>query len=61
LPPGRLTVFAGGYDEVESSFASFRDAACLLRLILPAALSEEGVTKQALFAALDSFASASEC
>ena len=52
LPPGRLTVVAGGYDEVDSSFYIFERAAYLLRLLLPAALSRDGVTKEVFDAAL---------
>ena len=43
---------AHGYDVVDASFYIFERAAYLLRLLLPAALSRDGVTKEVFDAAL---------
>jgi hypothetical protein len=52
LPPGYLTVAAGAYDEVDSSFRSFEYAAWLLRSVFSATLMREPVTTDSLDAAL---------
>ena len=52
LPPGCLSVTAGGYDEVESSFWIFESAACLLRSLFSTALRGDGVTDDVLYVGL---------
>ena len=58
LPLGRVTVAAAGYDDVDSSFHSFDQAAYILRLLLPIPIRGDTLTKAALQAAIERCASA---
>jgi hypothetical protein len=53
LPSGRLTVSAGGYDRVDSSFYIFDRAARLVRALLAEALLSKPVTDEAVIEALE--------